>query len=519
MKLSIYLIKEDYRRFDQIFDDYDQDRKIDLNITGAARAHFYYRPTKTGQPNWVGLFSEFSEIMELNLSNASTAAVLVIGVAGRLFALTYGYGRTLLKPGCYEERFGLLVTINTINPDSIRSIDKTTFDELTLQTREQSSKAGEHYMFGVDIERDVVRAITGKARSEEFGKRMSGMDNLNVVVNGSLSDIPGLMARYLNRFEDESYKETTEWAWIDHISQVRDVSVIEGLNDLLVARMKNEENESLWLAPPEIIDWDRTDGYRYNQRMRGEHVDDMDIEEYMNTLDDEISLEMLNRKKIFAVDSDSGRTYTGWSVFKCIYCEIEQDGNTYILSSGTWYRVAGDFVTDINERIERIPSSNISLPDYSHDSETEYNIDVHERNRSNLALMDRKPIPFGGGRSSIEFCDLYSNDRKFIHVKRYGSSSTFSHLFNQGVNSAIYFVSEGAFRSLVNERLPRQFKIPDARRRVSPEDYEIVYAIVSKTEEAIVKLPFFSRVSLSNAHRELRSYGYNVSLLKIQNVR
>ena len=80
-------------------------------------------------------------------------------------------------------------------------------------------------------------------------------------------------------------------------------------------------------------------------------------------------------------------------------------------------------------------------------------------------------------------------------------------------------VSEGEFRRLTNEKLPRGFKIPSASVRVIPTDYEVVYAVISKSDEDRVTYPFFSRVSLSNAHRELRSRGFNVSLLKIQNTR
>ncbi len=49
--------------------------------------------------------------------------------------------------------------------------------------------------------------------------------------------------------------------------------------------------------------------------------------------------------------------------------------------------------------------------------------------------MDKKNIPYGGGYSRIEFCDLFSKSKQMIHVKRYGGSSVLSHLFNQGLVS------------------------------------------------------------------------------------
>jgi uncharacterized protein (TIGR04141 family) len=48
-------------------------------------------------------------------------------VDDRLFALTFGQGRFLLHPDAYEEWFGLVVTLNSIGSDALRSIDKRTF--------------------------------------------------------------------------------------------------------------------------------------------------------------------------------------------------------------------------------------------------------------------------------------------------------------------------------------------------------------------------------------------------------
>jgi uncharacterized protein (TIGR04141 family) len=38
----------------------------------------------------------------------------------------------------------------------------------------------------------------------------------------------------------------------------------------------------------------------------------------------------------------------------------------------------------------------------------------------NLAVMDRKLIMIGNGKSRVEFCDLYSKALDVVHVKQYG---------------------------------------------------------------------------------------------------
>jgi uncharacterized protein (TIGR04141 family) len=129
--------------------------------------------------------------------------------------------------------------------------------------------------------------------------------------------------------------------------------------------------------------------------------------------------------------------------------------------------------------------------------------------------MDQKTIVHGGGHSKIEFCDILTNDRKLIHVKKYGGSSVLSHLFMQGAVSGELLVADAEFRLKLNRALPRGHKLPEPRRRPNPADFEVVYAIISASRNPL-NIPFFSKVSLRSARRRLMSYGYQVTKKKIQ---
>ena len=67
------------------------------------------------------------------------------------------------------------------------------------------------------------------------------------------------------------------------------------------------------------------------------------------------------------------------------------------------------------------------------------------------------------------------------------------------------FVSDDEFRQKVNDKLPEGHKLADRSARPNPEDYEVVFTIISKSANAL-NLPFFSKVSLRNARRRLRGY-------------
>ena len=125
-----------------------------------------------------------------------------------------------------------------------------------------------------------------------------------------------------------------------------------------------------------------------------------------------------------------------------------------------------------------------------------------------------KEIMIGGGRSRVEFCDLFSKDGQIVHVKRYGGSAVLSHLFNQAVVSADCFINEPTFRSELNSLLPVGYRLADHTSVPNASNYTVCLAIMSK-EPGGLELPFFSKVSLKYAVRALRRMGFKVAKLKI----
>jgi uncharacterized protein (TIGR04141 family) len=174
-----------------------------------------------------------------------------------------------------------------------------------------------------------------------------------------------------------------------------------------------------------------------------------------------------------------------------------------------------DFVQKVNTYIGEIPGTELNLIAYNHKREDEYLLEAAEALGDQCVCMDQDTVLYGGGYSRVEFCDLFVNRRQLVHVKRYGASSTLSHLFAQGVTAATLFVSDPEFRRLVDEKLPEKLKIENPVQRIVPGDYEIVYAVISSQKGGELTLPFFSRISLQNATQILKGYGFNVSVLKI----
>lgn len=127
--------------------------------------------------------------------------------------------------------------------------------------------------------------------------------------------------------------------------------------------------------------------------------------------------------------------------------------------------------------------------------------------------MDCKLINTGQSYSQFEFCDVYTQDRQMIHVKKYGGSSVIGHLFNQGLVSGVN-ITDSAIRKLVNHELEYKFRLPEDNR-FFPSNYEIIYLIITKKKDERPKIPFFSKVVLMYIVKTLRGYGYKVSLKNV----
>jgi uncharacterized protein (TIGR04141 family) len=229
----------------------------------------------------------------------------------------------------------------------------------------------------------------------------------------------------------------------------------------------------------------------------------------------QITLELLNTRRVFCADENHKRLRKSWSIYKCIYAEVDFEGQTYILNGGNWFRVNPDFVEKTNETFKDIPSCLLELPRYKGGGEGVYNESVSTAHAERYALLDKDTIYHGGGHGQVEVCDLFSLDRELIHVKLYGESHVLSHLFAQGFVSGELIQLDSEFRQKMKDKLDAPFAdLVNVASRPGDKEYTIVYAVVSESPKPL-HLPFFSRVNLNNTAKILTGYGYKVELLKI----
>jgi len=509
--LTIYLVDKALADAQTIVRAGSEHHKVVVN--GRRMGDLFVKVGHPHPPPWVSFFSGAVDNLA-SVQGTSTSAVLLVQTGGRNFAIAFGFGRALLHPGVTDDRFGLKVTLNAVDPAQIRSVDRETLDSPAPHSQIQARVAANISEFGLNVDQDLLRAVTGIPRDQTLGKRLTGKDALRTTGPFTLDTIPGLLRRYLAESQKTEYRR--KFPWLDHIQEVRNAVLRESLDGIVQEKLRQGEFDRMWLAVPERIEWQNVDGFSYRSRENAAQHPDIHLRTFVDGLRDPatITIEAIKSRHRVYARSDNGDAIYEWPVYHCLYAEIEHNGKQYLLNNSTWYQVDTAFRDRIENSFRRIPRATCALPNAEEDEiERQYNRRVAESNGA-YALMDRNLIRYPDPRNPIEFCDLYSADQEIIHIKPYAGSSTLSHLFAQGVTSGTLFAHDAGFRRAVNEKLPATHRLLHPQQPLAPKAYSVVYAIISGSLHPLT-IPFFSKVTLNGAARTLRGIGYSVQITKI----
>ncbi len=360
-QLTFYLIKADVER-SAILRPGDGVREYEVRDLPGLQPALFVRSVAPHPPRWVDYLTRHIDVDLGPLFAASASAVLLFEAAGRLLALTFGQGRHLLDPVCYEQDFGLRVVLNTVAPDQLRSIDAKTTEELTLHTRRDVSRASSLPAFGLDISRDLMRAVTGVPEDESLGRRVSGSDSLAVASRAQIHDLPALGERLVAAYGSDRYKQ--HFDFIDHLRPVRDRTVVAHLEAKLLEALQTRQIDDLHLAAPEPLDWRNLDGFRFSTQPDDVELEtDPRISTYLETrAPTMLTLEHLKQDRVIAFSATDGGISEQWPVHRCIVFETADDEFLYVLSAGDWYRISRSFRDVVWNFVRELPQPAIALP-------------------------------------------------------------------------------------------------------------------------------------------------------------
>lgn len=451
-------------------------------------------------------------------SGGAMSAVVLLDLGDDLVAFSFGQGRHLLAPARIETDFGLRTALNLLDPSRLKSLDKRQFEEVALLSRQQVSRSMGLSAFDVNTVRDVLTAVVGEPHDQALGKRIVGRDSLVLNLTATATELADVAADLLEAYRLDHYLEA--FGWIDDVRRVRDPTVIAVLDDALSvaadALADGTAQPLLYLAAPEIINWDDVDSFRYSNQGKKDvrTFPDIELEDWLaiKTKSKKRTVDRMKDSYVEMMRASTSTSANVGTVYSCVVHETDLGGTRHVLLAGDWYAISEDFVAQTDAKLSLLKLSPISFPGIKADErENEYLMRVSPT-LTDAVVLDGKSIVHGGGHSSIELCDVLLADGTFIHAKKRGRSSVLSHLWNQGVVAANTFKLDDGFRMKARELVDGMHEhLFDAAP--TQDQFEITYLLLgADPHDPCASLPFFSKVALTSAMESLRLAGYRMSV-------
>ena len=500
--LSIYLLKSELASSDVIKSDAHTHT---VSCAGLTDATVYLCDTTAHRPWWIhylGLDEQVSQQMQ--------GALLIVKVGDVSFAITFGQGYRLLNDFAYEYDFGLITSLNAIDPVKLKSVDSVQPTD-AKRRRVQMPRDSKLDVFDVLRNESVLNRMSGLVRTEyaNLFKTITGSCNARIATKTEVSQLPDLCAKLLDLYRSENYK--TAFPALRNISPIRDPGLIKYLDSHLCGALHNHD-ESVALSIPEVIDYGQFSGVRFDAgRIYSMVVVDSMWESFGDSISS-VTVERLRRHHQMALVDEEGSAIHGpYSLYKCLVWDCELDEKVYHLCDGLWYQIDAHYLQNLNRDIHNL-FEDTSFPNNNKDCEADYNKLVAESGLGYLCL-DKDLIYLDEG--SIEPCDLfrvYEGKAEFVHVKIGVVSSRLSHLFNQGGNSIEMLLSDSNARDLFKQKIAEYGE--DYITAIRNRESKIIFLIITNKNPIHKEknIPLFSRISLRRMARMLDGMGVEVSV-------
>ena len=486
-------------------------------------------------PPWRTFLETGAVDLPEDMFSGGAGAVMFIPVGLRIMSLNFGHGHIALDQDAFERQFGLKVTLNSVPRGNLRSLDLATPDAVTFQKRVQASRDSDIQDFGVDMLRDLARVAGGTPSNTAFANFIAGKDSLSITCDVEPGNLGDKCAEIFAVYQGIEYK--TEYKWVDQMRTVQEKDIISELDANLMAAITTLRMggvSDLHLAPPEIVDYVEGCELHYNGfGSNGKNFFSLSINDYIAELNRcgfvDVIEDLKTKHRVSSKKVDAEKFTEKWRIYNCFVFETVLTKNTettyYVMFAGDWYEVEKNFKKRIEDFYNGIDKISIVGPTTCRNEEVLITDLV--ASRTDLLKLDKEKInPQGVRYANLEPCDFFSQNKEFIHLKDGHSSSSISHLWNQGVVSAEAFISDKQFRTKLRSKVktlskggPTRFEdlLPKSSESVNRHEYKIVYGIMRKPYvDGSLGIPFFSKVSLQAAIEKIRQFGFPVALELIE---
>ncbi|HHX8296475.1 TPA: DUF6119 family protein, partial [Vibrio diabolicus] len=311
---------------------------------------------------WMVMLNNLSEDLNLKFSNTnkSPSAVLCLKITRDVddilfYILTFGmHTSRFINSDKLVNDFGIKVAMNICDHNNLKKVNTTTHSSVSTLTDRQASKGSNLEIFDINDEKEFFRSISGSTyENYPYIKSFAGKSSItvNLKKGTSVTDdgIVDILLSLEEAYDLEVYKEKfPSYGRLDYVS---DEDEIDRLNGVLFNYLKNKDFSNIHLSPSIIMD-ENVSYFSYKDPEAYECVDkfdDLNISELISqkhNFNQKSSIKTVLNWKIYYVNTSE--EMSTMRAYDCINCEIEDNGITYILSSGTWRNVSSDFKSEVD---------------------------------------------------------------------------------------------------------------------------------------------------------------------------
>ncbi|MGK2285570.1 DUF6119 family protein [Pedomonas sp. V897] len=561
-KVTLYKIKSVNRFNEFLLEDGYIDINIGSDITGKIKFETASTKEKTDSNiPWIQFLNSGFKTKKYTYQAKNTfpRAIMAICIptdkSNLYFAATFGLsGDRYLNKEKIVYDFGIKVGMNICDDAGLRRIQTSAHDTISKQTEHQSSSGAALNVFGVDPEKELLKAISGHVKKEyrDYIDSFKGKESISLKFtknsNVNWNYFVEICKELEERYQSNDYK-STQFKSYDNFRIELDPTITSELNNILCEKLNSKNFEKIHLAPPEFIESEILFSYKKKSAVLDKDIDSFDDLFIEDALSDRkvkiITIKHLKNWKVYQYDQELDETKPLWSIYNCIVAEISYKNKIFILSNGNWRELSKELKSEVDNFIssniehfnDTILPSNVDIwcDEDGINSEEKYNI-IASRNCPNLIRLDKARINIAGNKI-YEVCDLLHSNKYLIHVKRYkNGTASISHLFTQGKFYAQAFSTDDGCKDDIRKWIGKKSKttkgnenkntelfksiIPEKSRDVKEEEYTVIFCILHESETFTLNdLPFMARYELMLSQRFLsnnRKFKVRVALRRVK---
>lgn len=477
--------------------------------------------------------------LDLAYGERRCGGVLLLGIDGIAYAISYGNGYRLIPDELKDQRFGLSFLIRRLDGDQVKDLVRRRANARGRTDSTVVAAGAPIWMLGVAENVEIIRRIGGRAKNLKV--TFSSADNREVNVEGAV----GLRMRFgvephalvadIRECARVCREEEPDPAleFIEYIQPLTDADtkaiLDEELEKLLAATGVDASGQLVPVVPTSVLQH-FGQAHTFTIKIGNGRTDlspSLDLEDIIRRTRvqrDGERVKALRSGYVSLNNDEAGRdVLASASADKWLEANVSYGARRFFLMDGGWFEIGADYVRASRAAISRLfpAAPTISIPPWSlteRRTEYDYNCFVEAWSRGQYLCLDknravRDPL---GPRSPVEICDLLGPGGELVHVKRAEGSAPLSHLFSQGLVSAQSLVAGPP--TVLETFVKTVAALPHSRSL--PADFKpvkVVYAVLMPKGRLLTPdtLFPFSQATLAHAARILGTYGINVEVVGI----